>query len=203
MSRTTSGSAPTDQSEESFLSRFSRLKHEARESGISQAPGSDVDASPLELEGAAVEAPPALTDADMPDLSTLDAESDYTGFLSEKVSDSLRRAALRKLFHSSAFNVIDELDDYNEDFTTFEALGDLVTAEMKHREWLEQQKAATPVAGEQTEQLEAQDTQPSVTADSDATGMHPVEPVTIHDGEEEIAETPDHREDDDPDRSDA
>ena len=39
------------------------------------------------------------TDADMPPLESLSADSDFTGFLSPKVSESLRRAALRKLFH--------------------------------------------------------------------------------------------------------
>ena len=83
-----------------------------------------------------------LTDVDMPPLESLSADSDFTGFLSPKVSETLRRAALRKLFHGSTFNVIDELDDYAEDFTTFEVLGDIVTADMRHQLELEAKKQA-------------------------------------------------------------
>ncbi|MCU7801607.1 MAG: DUF3306 domain-containing protein [Candidatus Thiodiazotropha sp. (ex Lucinoma borealis)] len=76
---------------------------------------------------------PQLTDADMPPLESLDEGSDYSGFLSPKVSEQLRQLALRKLFHSAAFNVCDGLDDYAEDFTSFEKLGDLMTADLRHR----------------------------------------------------------------------
>ena len=41
------------------------------------------------------------------------------------VSDELRRSALRKLFGLPRFNFCDGLDDYAEDFTRFEPLGDL------------------------------------------------------------------------------
>ncbi|MBT3093618.1 MAG: DUF3306 domain-containing protein [Candidatus Thiodiazotropha sp. (ex Lucina pensylvanica)] len=72
-------------------------------------------------------------DEDMPTLESLDENSDYSGFLSPRVSDQLRQVALRKLFHSAAFNVCDGLDDYAEDFTSFEKLGDLMTADLRHR----------------------------------------------------------------------
>ncbi len=89
-------------------------------------PGADADAE------AGAEAP-VLSDADMPSLDTLDEHSDYSGFLSPGVSEKLRRLALRKLFSATVFNVRDGLDDYDEDFTRFEALGDMVTSDMKHQ----------------------------------------------------------------------
>lgn len=181
--------------EESFLQRFHRRKLEAR--GLTVAPETPTPSGP-ELKDAGEdtsphEPPPELTDTDMPPLDSLTEESDYTGFLSDKVSESLRRAALRKLFHSSAFNVIDELDDYAEDFTTFEALGDLVTAEMRHRLDIEarrqaerrQQDVAEPVSSDTSdpadpddplpttldEQVEPQDPQPAtLAADPEAAG---------------------------------
>lgn len=120
---------------ESFLARFHRRKLEARQENA----GAPVeDAPPPETD--AIEAPP--TDADMPSVDTLDAESDYTGFLSPKVSEPLRRAALRKLFHSAQFNVVDGLDEYAEDFTSFESLGDIVTADMRHLIEIEARKKA-------------------------------------------------------------
>lgn len=74
-----------------------------------------------------------LTDADMPPLESLDASSDFSGFLSEGVSRDLRRRALAKLFHAPDLNVTDGLEDYAEDFTSFKPLGDLVTVDMRHR----------------------------------------------------------------------
>ena len=99
----------------------------------------------------------------MPPLASLNEDSDYAGFLSEKVSESLRRAALRKLFHSSAFRVIDDLDDYAEDFTTFEALGDIVTADMRHQQEIEAQREAERLA-----EQEAADRQDVAEVDNEA-----------------------------------
>lgn len=82
----------------------------------------------------------ALTDDDMPSLDTLDESSDYSGFMSSGVSEKLRRVALRKLFSGAGFNVRDGLDDYDEDYTNFEALGDIITSDMKHRQELEAEK---------------------------------------------------------------
>ena len=82
-----------------------------------------------------------LTDEDMPPLESLDENSDYSGFLSQGVSEGLRRRALRKLFTSAVFNVPDGLDDYDDDFTSFAALGDIVTADMKHQAEVEAERA--------------------------------------------------------------
>lgn len=104
-----------------FLQRWSRRKQET-------APVADlvpVDAMPPAV--------PPLTDADMPPIDDLDGRSDYGMFLSPAVSDQLRRLALRKLFHSSEFNVRDGLDDYDGDFSQFTKLGDVITADLKRR----------------------------------------------------------------------
>lgn len=73
------------------------------------------------------------TDEDMPPLESLGPDSDYREFLSKAVSPELRRAALRKLFSSSKFNVTDGLDDYAEDYTRHAPLGEIVPAEMRRR----------------------------------------------------------------------
>lgn len=118
---------------ESFLQRFHRLKSEARREEQAEAGESARPPGETVTDGASAPETPAPTDADMPPIESLTPDSDYRGFLSAQVSESLRRAALRKLFHSAAFNVIDELDDYAEDFTRFQALGDIITADMRHR----------------------------------------------------------------------
>ena len=129
---------------ESFFSRFHRRKTEARlAERVPTEAAPDEAVLPVVAPGTAEAATiDERTDADMPPLETLSADSDFTGFLSPKVSETLRRAALRKLFHSSTFNVIDELDDYAEDFTTFEALGDIITADMRHQIELQARKKA-------------------------------------------------------------
>lgn len=78
----------------------------------------------------------------MPSLESLTADSDYSAFFSPKVSESLRRSALRRLWQIGDFGVADGLDIYAADYTRFEALGDLVTAEMKHRVELEMRRQA-------------------------------------------------------------
>jgi hypothetical protein len=88
----------------------------------------------IKLEKAAEqEQVPVLTDEDMPPIDSLTPDSDYTGFLSSGVSEDLRRLALRKLFHGPEFNVVDGLDDYDGDYTSFAKLGDVITSEMRHR----------------------------------------------------------------------
>ncbi len=82
-----------------------------------------------------------LTDADMPPLSSLGDEDDYSGFMSPGVSEALRKKALRQLFMSAQFNVLDGLNDYDDDFTTFEALGDIVTSDMRHQIEMEAERA--------------------------------------------------------------
>ena len=129
----------------SRLSRWSRLKAEARGTRRGMAftvPGDEevsdpveapTDAEPVVDETAArgneVAAPDASHDAavaeaaeaeeaDLPDVETLDAESDYTPFMSDKVSDAVRNVALRKLWRSDAvFANLDGLIDYGEDFS--------------------------------------------------------------------------------------
>ena len=79
------------------------------------------------------------TDADMPPLERLTEESDFSGFLSPRVSEKLRKQALRKLFHLPFMNVVDGLDDYAEDYSSFAPLGDIIPQEMKRM--LEREKA--------------------------------------------------------------
>ena len=119
-----------------------------------------------------------LTDADMPSLDSLDEDSDYSGFLSSGVSEALRRRALRKLFSSAVFNIPDGLDDYDDDFTSFAALGDIVTSDMKHQAEMEAERAkraqarAEPAAEIEDERREAGDER---IADADDEGADPAE----------------------------
>ena len=119
--------------EENFLSRWSRRKHEDRAGESIAAPVEEAVNESVD-ETVAVEQGDNLPgDEDMPPVESLDEDSDYSGFMSPKVSEELRRIALRKLFSSQVFNVRDGLDDYDDDFTSFTKLGDVVTAEMRYQ----------------------------------------------------------------------
>jgi hypothetical protein len=148
---------------ESALSRWSRRKLEARqESGRETQPADELPpGSPdetqqaLDKDGGETEKP-VLTDADMPDIDTLDENSDYSMFMSSGVSDKLRNMALRKLFGAPAFNIRDGLDEYDDDFTSFEKLGDIVTSDMKHRIEMEQQRLREELAEKQQAEADAE-----------------------------------------------
>lgn len=104
------------------LIRWSRRKLEARRG----------ESEPIPVPVSDEPSPRELTDVDMPALETLDENADVSMFFSRKVSPELRRLALRKLFRSSKFNICDGLDDYDGDYTQFAALGETVTADMRH-----------------------------------------------------------------------
>lgn len=133
MSDTEDSEALNDSSEGVFLERWSRRKTAARkgETDIEALSSAPAPGLPDEEASAAEAEPPPLTDADMPPIESLDKDSDYSVFMSPKVSDQLRTQALRKLFHLPAFNITDGLNDYDEDYTRFAGLGSVVTHEMK------------------------------------------------------------------------
>lgn len=119
-----------------FLRRWSRLKREVEDSD-----------QPLEAER---ERPARDHDDDsVPPLGSLSFDSDFSPFLSDRVSEMVRRQALRKLFHMPAMNVVDGLDDYAEAFNNFEPLGAVVTHEMRRQ--LEREAKALLAEGEENE----------------------------------------------------
>lgn len=161
---------------EGFASRWSRRKLAARQPAVEPAPP---EVSPgVEPPGDEEPAPPS--DADMPPIESLTEDSDVSGFFSPKVSEKLRKLALRRLFHTSKFNVRDGLDDYDGDFRSFTPLGDVVTADMRHQ--LERQaELAKRLLAPESEQ-DAETKEGAKTARAGSTG-----------------ETPRATEDDDPD----
>lgn len=136
MSRRDSDAADRDAADEPFLQRWSRLKSETRDTGRSAVqpddttpPAPAAEGQPTPPPSAEDTGPAAIT---LPDLESLGPDSDYSAFLRPDVDISLRRAALRKLFRSPKFNVLDGLDDYCDDFAQFAPLAGIVTADMRH-----------------------------------------------------------------------
>ena len=141
----------TEDKQESRLSRWSRRKQQSaevtREEDLAlqleeqnltevDIPGAVADQDQQETE---VEEP-VLTDADMPAIESLTEDSDFGQFMSSGVSDELRNLALRKMYKAPFFNIRDGLDEYDEDYTSFEKLGDIVTADMRHQMEIEARK---------------------------------------------------------------
>jgi len=134
---------------ESRLSRWSRRKRQTAEEtqkedlalNLEQQSQVENELETLTSEDQQIEAQqPVLSDTDMEPVEGMTEESDFSKFMSPGVSDELRNLALRKLFHAPIFNIRDGLDEYDGDYTWFEKLGDIVTADMRHQMELEANK---------------------------------------------------------------
>ncbi len=111
--------------DEKPLSRWSRRKAEARKTDTrSRGAAAPVlpeeplavpaEAGDADIQPETSEAPPP----DLPDIDSLNADSDFSVFMQKGVPVALRRLALRKLWRSDPlFSSIDEMVEYGEDFT--------------------------------------------------------------------------------------
>lgn len=102
---------------EAFVSRWSRLKQEAR-----QAPPQPPAAQGTDPKAPAPELPP---------IDKLTIDSDYRAFFHPKVGEDVRRAALKKLFSDPRFNVMDGLDVYIDDYSKTEPIPPAMLAGLK------------------------------------------------------------------------
>lgn len=120
-----------------FLQRWSERKQASRVGEPASSRADGVPAVAADADSLPGKTPlDELTDADMPPLDSLDEHSDFTGFLSPKVSEALQRQALRKLFQLPSFNATDGLNDYDEDYTRTSVLVDWVADRLAERkEW--------------------------------------------------------------------
>lgn len=121
-----------DKQKEEFLSRWSRLKRQATETPAAPAPA---PAAPAADAKAAPELPP---------VEELTMDSDFRGFFHPKVSEDLRRTALKKLFSDPHFNVMDGLDTYIDDYSKSDPLPAAMLAQLKQAqkiiEWAKEKK---------------------------------------------------------------
>jgi hypothetical protein len=111
--------------EKGFARRWSRRKQKAR---VPESPESAEAPDEQALAALPEGAPPAARDdgleegpaapRDLPDIETLDENSDFSAFLQKGVPDVIRRKALRRLWRVNPLvRIVDGLDDYDEDFT--------------------------------------------------------------------------------------
>lgn len=93
---------------EDFLRRWSRLKHE--------------HAAEKPAEKPVVEKKEADAPKPLPPVENLTPESDFSPFMQPRVEDTLRRAALKKLFNDPHFNIPDPFEAYSGDWTVGEPI---------------------------------------------------------------------------------
>lgn len=118
---------------EGFLRRWSRRKREARLEELSAEPPATAASEPRAADREPAPPAPVLTDADMPPIESLTADSDFSGFMSPGVSEALRRQALRVLFRSPGVNTRCPLDSEYYDCANLTPLGATVTHEMREQ----------------------------------------------------------------------
>jgi hypothetical protein len=134
--------------EDNFLSRWSRRKAQVRQGGAAEAAppvapspgppsaagerkhevaradstGSTPSLAPVERGTEGEGAPPQVAPPPLPtlaDVALLGRDSDYTRFVAPGVDESVKRAAMKKMFFSDPhFNVMDGLDIYIGDYNT-------------------------------------------------------------------------------------
>lgn len=134
-----------------FLSRWSKRKLAASLAATREPAGADADVivevAAASATGPAPAVPPAgviseardraAVEAALPPVEELTLASDFTAFLKEEVSESLRRQALKKLFADPHFNQMDGLDIYIDDYSIADPIPPSMMEKLKHaREWL-------------------------------------------------------------------
>ncbi len=106
---------------EGVFSRWSRRKLDNQTDDEIEAPLTDIAPSTV-IE------PENLEEASLPI------------WLQDDVDPEAKRSALSSLFREPEFNVVDRMNEYDEDFTQFKGLGNIVTQQMKHMLKLAEQK---------------------------------------------------------------
>jgi hypothetical protein len=104
-------------SDDHFLSRWSRLKREARKPAEEIQPPPPPEAA-LPATAAAQATPAAEAEpVPLPPIESLTPESDFTPFMQANVDPATRTQALKALFKDPQFNVMDGLDTYIADYS--------------------------------------------------------------------------------------
>lgn len=97
-----------------FLSRWSQRKRQAEEAAREPEAAAAQEVEPA----GALEEEEEIDPAQLPEIDSLAAGSDFTVFMRKGVPNALKQKALRRLWQvDPAFKHICMLDDYNQDFT--------------------------------------------------------------------------------------
>ena len=165
--------------DERFLSRWSRLKKDARQTEDKPPePKAETGPAPAAAppvpvkESAAQPSPPP----ELPSIESLRGlASEYTEFLKPGVSEDMRRAALKKLFADPYFETFEKFEAYCEDYTQGEPIPPAMLRTLEHAKGLlfdekeeEKKKDEAPIAAETKPEIEA-----PAQAEADAPSVQP------------------------------
>jgi len=145
-----------EQDDEGFLSRWSKRKltPEDELQRDDQESNQSTESEPVVTETQ----PEQITETDKPIWQQQDADP------------SAKKQALQDLFKQSEFGELDGLNEYDEDYTSFPSLGNVVTREMKRMLELAEQKTRPDAdANEQQTASSQQLKQQDEPADSEST----------------------------------
>jgi hypothetical protein len=105
-------------SDDNFLSRWSRRKHQVRQGVPLEEPPAPAPLAPVPSPAPATsEAQSQPEDAPIPPVESLTPESDFSPFMRAQVDPGVRTQALKTLFQDPRFNVMDGLDVYIDDYS--------------------------------------------------------------------------------------
>ena len=157
-------------SDDNFLSRWSRRKHQVRQGvPLEEAPQPPAPAEPKPATGAAnalAESPPEQVP--MPSIESLTPDSDFSPFMRPEVDRGLRNQAMRTLFQDPRFNVMDGLDVYIDDYSKPDPLPE---------GWLEKMNQVSRLGAYEPPKEEAQEAEKAEVAE--AAVALPEEPATV------------------------
>jgi hypothetical protein len=119
--------------ERHFLKRWSDRKTVERDLTLSdQVKISEQSETIVPAEFDDLEDQDVLVPDDLPDIDTLDKDSDFSLFMRKGTPEHLKKLALKKLFHSDpAFSVLDGLNDYDEDYSMIGMVAEVVSTRYK------------------------------------------------------------------------
>jgi Protein of unknown function (DUF3306) len=148
---------------DSFVARWSRRKLSARADApatmveksrlvqpVPEVPVSDASGAP----GAAPVTNPQKTtpQADLPAVASLTSDSDFSPFMKPEVDAHLRNQALKTLFRDPAFNVMDRLDTYIDDYSKPDPIPEAMLRQLNQAKALflfdDEKDKATPASAE-------------------------------------------------------
>lgn len=168
---------------ETPLARWSRLKWtgaRTKKLSVDREPapeletdsrrGGEIVAPEAAIETGHEDASSDLDHKDLPDVSDLNAESDFSAFLREGVSEEIRRKALRVLWRSDPVLAnLDGLNDYDEDFRSSGVIAEAVkTAYEAGKGYLDREKEEDGSSPEEKSMPDRTDrTDPTEAADTE------------------------------------
>ncbi len=169
-----------DESQQGFLSRWSRRKAQARRAeadpalavappaqpGEAGAGSADAPAANVEAQDANVVAQPAEPPPTLADVAALTPQSDFTRFVARDVTPDVKNAALKKLFADPHFNAMDGLDVYIDDYTRPEPLAAGVLARLAQAQVID--AATRAIAAAQPPAVAAANDSENTAPDEDA-----------------------------------